>query len=103
MMESGARNIRSVVKFFRQATAFDRQRTLFIAGVVLMVISFLVYPAYPIIIVFLPASNTVKISVIVTAWFLSWGVFSAGIFLAGVEGYEWLKKLRRRRAGGAKS
>ena len=103
MMESGARNIRAVLKFFRQATAFDRQRALFIAGVVLMVISFLVYPAYPIIVVFLPASESVKISIIVAAWFFSWSVFSAGIFLAGLEGYEWLKGLWKRRARRPKS
>ena len=92
-----------MLKLSYLGSSAGRQRALFIAGVALMVISFLVYPAYPIIIVFLPASDSVKFGAIVAASFLSWGVFSAGIFLAGVEGYEWLKELWKRRAGRPKS
>ena len=60
-----------------------------------MAMSFLVYPAYPFI-VFLPYSEGVKIAVTVAASLVSWGVFSAGIFLAGRQGYEWLKGRRER-------
>ncbi|MGH7410778.1 MAG: hypothetical protein ACREJ6_06940 [Candidatus Methylomirabilis sp.] len=67
----------------------------FAAGIALMAMSFLVYPAYPFI-VFLPYSEKVKIAVTIAASLLSWGVFSAGIFLAGREGYEWLKGRRER-------
>jgi hypothetical protein len=69
----------------------------FIIGVVLMAMSFLIYPAYPLIILFLPSSGRVKFDVIVALSLLSWAVFSVGIFLAGLEGYEYLKKLWKRR------
>lgn len=72
-----------------------RGRVRFAAGIALIAISFLVYPAYPFI-VFLPYSEGVKIAVTVAASLLSWGVFSAGIFLAGREGYDWLKVRRDR-------
>ena len=72
----------------------------FIAGVVLIVISFLVYPAYPLTLLFLPASVRVKIDVIVALSLLSWAVFGIGIFLAGFQGYEWLKEHWKRRVGG---
>ena len=62
----------------------------FAVGVALMAVSFLVYPTYSIIL-FLPFSGKVKAGVIVVASLLSWGIFSAGIFLAGREGYSWLK------------
>lgn len=61
-----------------------------------MAISFLVYPAYSIIILLLPFSGKVKAGVIVAASLLSWAVFSAGIFLAGREGYNWLKGIWKR-------
>jgi hypothetical protein len=70
---------------------------VFVAGIALIISSFLVYPAYPIIILFLPSLGSIKLAVIVvTAWLLSWGVFSAGILLVGLEGYEWLKNLWKR-------
>ena len=65
----------------------------FAVGIALIVISFLVYPAYPLI-VFLPYSGEIKVAVTIAASLLSWGVFSAGIFLAGREGYNWLKGRR---------
>lgn len=61
-----------------------------------MALSFLVYAAYPMIIVFLPFSGTVKGGLILAASFLSWAIFSAGIFLAGREGYNWLKGVWKR-------
>ena len=80
-----------------------RRRVQFIAGVVLMAISFLVYPAYPWIIVFLPSSVRVKVAVIVGLSLLSWIVFGVGIFLAGLEGYEFLKELWKRKTSGGRS
>ena len=65
----------------------------FIAGVALMGVSFLVYPAYSLIILLLPFSKEIKVGAIAAASLLSWGVFSAGIYLAGREGYDWLKRL----------
>jgi hypothetical protein len=62
----------------------------FVAGIVLMAISFLVYPAY-LVILFLSLSNRMKIGVAVLASLLSWGVFCGGFYLAGRDGYEWLK------------
>ena len=69
------------------------RRMRFIAGVTLMGVSFLVYPAYSLIILLLPFSKEIKVGVIAAASLLSWGVFSAGIYLAGREGYDWLKRL----------
>ena len=69
------------------------RRMRFIAGVALMGVSFLVYPAYSLIILLLPFSKEIKVGVIAAASLLSWGVFSAGIYLAGREGYNWLKRL----------
>ena len=70
-----------------------RSRVRFAVGIALIATSFLVYPAYPFIL-FLPYSERVKIAVTVAASLLSWGIFSAGIFLAGQEGYDWLKGRR---------
>ena len=69
------------------------RRMRFIAGVALMGVSFLVYPAYSLIILLLPFSREIKVGVIAAASLLSWGIFSAGIYLAGREGYGWLKRL----------
>jgi hypothetical protein len=65
----------------------------FIAGTALIAGSFLVYLAYPIILLILPFSPSVKIGATVIVWIVSWGVFSAGIFLAGPEGFERFKGL----------
>ena len=53
--------------------------------------SFLVYLAYPIILLLIPVSGTVKITATIAAWALSWVVFSLGIFLTGPEGYRRFK------------
>ena len=84
-------------------TVHECRRAQFVAGVVLMAISFLVYPAYPWIIAFLPSSVRVKVEVIVGLSLLSWIVFGVGIFLAGLEGYEFLKELWKRKTSGGRS
>ncbi len=65
-------------------------RARFIAGITLMSASFLVYPAYSVV-PFLPVSDRMKIGVTLLTSLLSWGIFYAGIYLSGREGYEWLK------------
>jgi len=72
----------------------------FIAGTALIVGSFLVYLAYPVILLYLPFSGKFKVGATVAVWILSWILFSAGIFLTGPQGYEWLKGLWTRMAGG---
>ena len=64
-------------------------------GVALMGMSFLVYPAYPLILL-LSLSDRMKIGAAVLASLLSWGVFCGGFYLAGREGYDWLKRRRVR-------
>jgi hypothetical protein len=73
-----------------------RQRAVFVTGVGLIAGSFLVYPAYPVIIL-LPLSGGLKITVIIIASVVSWSAFSIGVLLAGLETYEWLKELFKRR------
>jgi hypothetical protein len=63
----------------------------FICGAVLIAGSFLVYLAYPIILLLIPSSGMFKITATITVWALSWAVFSAGIYLTGPEGYRRLK------------
>ena len=60
-----------------------------------MAISFLVYPAYPVV-PFLPLSDRMKIGLTVFVSLLSWGIFYIGIYLSGREGYDWLKQRWRR-------
>jgi hypothetical protein len=72
----------------------------FIAGTALITGSFLVYLAYPVILLYLPFSGSVKFGATVAVWVLSWAVFSAGILLTGPQGYEWLKGLWTRIAEG---
>jgi hypothetical protein len=67
----------------------------FITGIALMGMSFLVYPVYPLILL-LSLSDRMKIGVAVLASVLSWGVFCSGFYLAGREGYDWLKGRRVR-------
>lgn len=71
----------------------------FIAGTVLMAGSFLVYPAYPVIILWLPLPASAKAGVSVAVWILSWSAFSLGAFLAGPQGYAWFKGLWQRLIG----
>src|SRR5262245_39136730 len=59
----------------------------FIAGIILMTGSFLVYPAYPVIIIWLPISPGAKVTWSIAVWLLSWSAFSFGAFLAGPQGY----------------
>ena len=71
----------------------------FVGGTVLMAGSFLVYPSYPVIILWLPLSASAKAGVSVTVWVLSWGTFSFGAYLAGPEGYAWFKGIWQRLIG----
>jgi hypothetical protein len=76
----------------------DRGRAAFVTGIALIVSSFLVYPAYPIIILSLRSWGSIKLGeIFIPVWLLSWGVFSAGILLVGLEGYDWLKTLWERK------
>ncbi len=67
------------------------RRARFIAGITLMTASFLVYPAYSVV-PFLSLSDRMKIGVTLLTSLLSWGVFYAGIYLSGREGYDWLRR-----------
>lgn len=73
-----------------------RRSLRFVLGIVLMTGSFMVYPTYPIILLWLPLSASVKAGASVAVWVLSWATFSLGVLLAGPEGYEWFKTLRAR-------
>ena len=66
------------------------KRARFLGGVVLIAVSFLIYPAF-IVILLLPLSAQLKIAVIAAASIVSWAAFSAGIYLAGRRGYNWFK------------
>jgi CBS domain containing-hemolysin-like protein len=74
------------------------KRARFLGGVVLIAFSFLVYPAF-IVILLLPLSAEMKIAVIAAASIASWAAFSAGIYLAGRRGYNWLKERWRQLMG----
>ena len=74
-----------------------RGRRGFVAGVLLMAGSFLVYPAYPVLVLW-PVSDRARVEVTLVAAALSWAVFSVGLYLAGRRGWVWL---RRRRKGPA--
>jgi hypothetical protein len=80
------------VAFF-QSPAHGQKSARFIAGTALIAGSFLVYLAYPVIFLFLPLSGSVKVAATVAVWILSWAAFSAGIFLTGPQGYDWVKGL----------
>ena len=84
-------------------TPSARQKSLrFVTGTVLMAGSFLVYPAYPIILIWLPLSVSAKAGASVTVWLLSWGTFSLGAYLAGPKGYAWFRGLWQRLIGSRK-
>lgn len=71
------------------------RRVRFVAGIILMATSFLVYPAYSVV-PFLSLSDRMKIGLTILTSLLSWGIFYAGIYLSGREGYDWLKQRWRR-------
>lgn len=71
------------------------RRIRFIAGVAFIAVSFLVYPSY-LVIPLLPLSGTMKLGITLLASLLSWGMFGAGFYLSGREGYDWLKRRLRR-------
>jgi hypothetical protein len=68
-----------------------RARRGFMTGVLLMAGSFLVYPAYPVL-VFWPVSERTRIELTLAAAALSWVVFAAGLYLAGRRGWVWLRR-----------
>jgi hypothetical protein len=74
------------------------KRARFLGGVGLIAVSFLVYPAF-IVILLLPLSIQMKVVVIAAASVLSWATFSAGIYLAGRGGYNWFKGRWRQLTG----
>jgi len=80
----------------RSTPPVGKKSVRFIVGTVLMTSSFLVYPAYPVIILWLPLSASAKAGASVAIWILSWSTFSLGGFLAGPEGYAWFKELWKR-------
>ncbi len=62
-----------------------------ISGIILIWISFLIYPLYAVI-PFLPFSSTIKIVVATAGFLISWALFSAGVFLAGKGWWQWISK-----------
>jgi hypothetical protein len=88
-----------ILPFF-QTSAHGQKSLRFIAGTALIAGSFLGYLAYPIIFFYLPSSGSIKVGATFAVWGLSWAIFSAGIFLIGPQGYEWVKGLWTRLTGG---
>lgn len=74
-----------------------RGRRGFLAGVLLMAGSFLVYPAYPVLVLW-PVSDRARVEMTLVAAALSWAVFSGGLYLAGRRGWVWLRRRWKRRA-----
>jgi hypothetical protein len=60
-------------------------------GVLLMAGSFLVYPAYPILILW-PVTERARVELTLVAAAVSWAVFSVGLYLAGRRGWVWLRR-----------
>ena len=60
-------------------------------GVLLMASSFLVYPAYPVLVLW-PAPDRARVEITLVATTLSWAVFGAGLYLAGRRGWVWLRR-----------
>jgi len=71
-------------------------RAAFVIGVTLILASFIVYPAYPLI-ALLPVPVDLRVTVAVAASFLSWTIFFIGTALAGKRGIEYAKRLVMRR------
>lgn len=68
-----------------------RSRLGFALGVFLIGASFLVYPAYPLL-VLVPASETTRVGASIAASVLSWSAFAGGLYLAGKRGLVWLRR-----------
>lgn len=77
--------------------ALSGRRTRFIVGVALIAVSFTVYFAYFVILLFLPFSRETKAAAVLAASVISWAGFALGIFLAGHEGYHLVKRICLRR------
>ena len=75
----------------RRAVSSARSPARFAVGVALLGASFLVYLVYPVILL-LAASGEAKVVATVAASLVSWGVFAAGLYLAGKPGYRWLRR-----------
>ena len=67
------------------------QRLSFWLGVILLALSFAIYPAYPVV-PFLPISAWRKGEVAVGLLAVSWGMFFAGSVLVGKKGVAYLKR-----------
>jgi hypothetical protein len=59
--------------------------------VLLMAGSFLVYPAYPVLVLW-PVTDHSRVEISLVAAGLSWAVFSVGLYLAGRRGWVWLRR-----------
>ena len=60
-------------------------------GVLMMAGSFLVYPAYPVLVLW-PMTRRTRLGLTMVAAAVSWAVFSAGLYLAGRRGWIWLRR-----------
>jgi len=69
----------------------SEKRGRFFSGIGLIALSFLVYPAF-VVILLLPLSAEMKLVAVAAASIVSWAAFSAGIYLAGRRGYDWFKE-----------
>ena len=68
-----------------------RGRRGFLAGVLMMATSFLVYPAYPLLVLW-PTTDRSRVEATVVAAAISWAFFGAGLYLAGRRGWVWLRR-----------
>jgi hypothetical protein len=68
-----------------------RARRGFTTGVLMMAGSFLVYPAYPLLVLW-PTTDHVRVGLTVVAGGVSWVVFTTGLYLAGRRGWIWLRR-----------
>jgi hypothetical protein len=53
--------------------------------------SFLVYPAYPVLVLW-PTSEHTRVRITLGAAAVSWAVFAVGVYLAGRRGWVWLRR-----------
>lgn len=66
-------------------------RASFWLGAILVLLSFMIYPAYPLV-PFLPISLWQKGGVGLAMAAISWGIFLAGSALVGKKGVDYLKR-----------